>query len=63
MPLTVYRLPSAGSHNYPFEELDRYVDAIKRLCGADGDAAAAPVVVVCRRGNDSQVSSQLCSSC
>ena len=31
------------------------MDAIKRLCGADGGSVAPPVVVVCRRGNDSQV--------
>jgi len=55
------RSSSAGSHNYPFEVLDRHIEAIKRLCGANGDAVVAPdhIVVVCRRGNDSQVSLQV----
>lgn len=55
---TTRSLTPAGSVNFPFEELDRHMGAIKQLCGADGDAATPPdhIVVVCRRGNDSQVS-------
>ena len=48
----------AGSVNVPFDEFERRAPAVRQLCGgavvADG-MPAAPLVVVCRRGNDSQV--------
>lgn len=42
----------------PFGEFERRLSEVRQLCSsaatADG-APAAPLVVVCRRGNDSQV--------
>ena len=51
--------PPAGSVTVPFDEVDRRLPAVRELCNAAGAArsapAAPPLVVVCRRGNDSQV--------
>ena len=50
-------LAHAGAANFPFGQLDRHMGAIKQLCDSGCVATAPPehVVVVCRRGNDSQV--------
>lgn len=52
---------AAGSVNIPFEQLHARLAEVKQMAYSDSaanqeDGVQQPLVVLCRRGNDSQVS-------